>query len=254
MLSDPRIGKIVSLLVVASAVGWFVALEVAADALYARLDMSMHAITFLAIFLVLAGLATAALFSRYATVRSDLLAGRDVVAAWTVDRACKAAAMPAVLDEDRRDKRQVLLLIWGFVVVVFGAFALVDPEAAPGMIAVAVVVMAATGVAFLSSGRIARRQAEFRGGAVIVGRRGLLFDGVLHVWSLPIGRLMGAVYDEPAGLFRLAYGWITRAGWQTVTVAIPVPPAAAEIARHGAVLLDEAGGRRTAKPRSRRRG
>lgn len=143
--------------------GWFLAFFLADDASFAIFGSNMHAITFLCLSAEVAALVTVAVLSRWARVRRDLLEGRDVVGRWTIDRATFAAAMPGVAEADRRDERRVLLVIWGVLAVIFGAFALWDPSVAVPMPATAVGVAVVTGIAFLPSARRAdRRSRGFR--------------------------------------------------------------------------------------------
>lgn len=252
MRSDPRRARFVASLVAVVFGGWFLALFVAGDALFDLFGTNMHAITFLCLFAEVVALVTVAVLSRWARVRGDLLAGRDVVGSWTIDRATFAAAMPGVVEADRRDKRQVLLVIWGFLAVIFGAFALFDPSVAVPMLATAAGVAAVTGLAFLVSTRRDATRAEFHDGRVILGRRGLLVDGELHVWSLPpIGWLETAILREGRGLLDVVYGWWSRYGWQSVTVSVPVPTSALEEARRA---VAELGGRVARSHRRKPRG
>src|SRR5690606_12097315 len=133
----------------------------------------------------------ALLFLRFSRVRADLLAGRNVVARWHVTAEQLAAFAGTAIDRDRADKRGALLLIAGLVVVIFGAFAVFDPEVAPMMLGIAALVLVAVGVAYLISGRVARGQLRYRSGDVIVGRDGLLVNDALHVWGIPLSWLAG---------------------------------------------------------------
>jgi hypothetical protein len=249
MRSDPRRAMWVAL-VIAMAVGlWFVALAVAGDALWAHFGMTMHAITFLGLFAEIVALVAAAVFSRWATVRRDLLAGRDVVGRWTIDPATFAAVMPGVVAADRRDKWQALLTIWGFLAVIFGAFALYDPSVAVPMLATAAVVAAVTGAAYLLSARRSALQAVPHDGRVVIGRRGLLVDGELHVWAIPIGGLETVALSAGERRLDVVYGWVSRVGWQSVGVSIPVPPSAVHEARRAVTAL----GGGPSRPRRRRK-
>lgn len=237
MLADPRKGLWVALAIVAAALAWLAALPFAGDAIFARLGMGMHPITFLAIFAALAGAAAAWVFARFARVRSDLLAGRDVIARWRVGESALAAAAPEALAADEADKRGALLMILAFMALIFGAFALADPQAAPFMLSIGAVVAAVVGLAFLLGRRAARDLWRWRGGEAIVGRRGLIFNGALHVWAVPLTRLVGAqVAGEPPALV-VAYRYLGRAGAQTVTVTLPAPDAARQEAARAAAAL-----------------
>lgn len=91
VLTDPRAGLTVSLLILGAALLWLLAQWAASDviwdALWPVLGYGVHAITFLALFAVVACPFVALLFYRYTKVKADLLAGRNVIARWTVDPA-----------------------------------------------------------------------------------------------------------------------------------------------------------------------
>ena len=150
MRFDPLRGAFVSLLIAAASLVWFVAIRMADEALFRRLGYAMHAATLLAIFALIAGLAVAALFLRFHHVRTELLQGRRVVARWRVDAATFKAFAPRALDSDRSEKRQALAAVAAFVVVIFGAFALFDREAAPYMLSMAAVVILAMALSSLA--------------------------------------------------------------------------------------------------------
>lgn len=238
MLSDPRRGLIGALAVVAAALGWFAALVFAEDAIWARLGMSMHAVTFLAIFLALAGAAAAWIFMRFGQARADLLAGRDVLARWRVEAAQLAAFAPRALADEAADKRGALITIWVFLALIFGGFALADPEAAPAMLSAAAGVGVAVGLAYLIGRRVARRQLDFHGGEAIIGARGLMFNGVLHAWAVPLTRLNGARIVAQGPALVVAYRYLTRYGFQSVEAAVPFPASAREEATRAAARLN----------------
>ncbi|NLH79867.1 MAG: hypothetical protein GX458_03355 [Phyllobacteriaceae bacterium] len=249
MSSDPRRAFLVALLIAASCLPWFAALAVADDALAERFGMNRHAITFLAGTVALFALVAALVFARLAAVRDELLAGRRVIGRWSVDAATWAAFAPSALADDAADRRTALVVVLFFVVVCFGGFALADPEAAPAMASVGGIVAVAMIAAFAFGRRTQASQWRRRTGEVIVGERGLLRDGVLHVWAVPLSRLIGArMQERPLGLV-VTYGWWSRAGWQAVSVALPVPRDGLATARATATRLDEiAGGSRHRRP------
>jgi hypothetical protein len=241
---------IVALVIAGLCATWFVASAFDDAALAASLGMNRHAITFVAIVIVIMALSTAAVFARFAAVRDELLAGRRVLGRWTVDPDTWNGVAPAALEADASDKRAALLTILFFVVLAFGGFALFDPTAAPGMILVGCGVAIAVAVAALVGGRIQRTHWRYRGGEVIVGERGLLSNGVLHVWALPLSRLLGARFAARRKALVVGYGWFSRTGFQEVDVILPVPASAREIATTVEAALTASGGRpkrRTAK-------
>lgn len=252
MSNDPRRGLIVALVIAGLCAAWFVASAFDDAAFAAALGMNRHAITFVAIVIVLMALATALVFARFAAVRDELLSGRRVLGRWTVDSGTWNRVAPAALEADASDKRAALLTILFFVVLVFGGFALFDPTVAPGMILVGCGVAIAVAVAALVGGRIQRTHWRYRGGEVIVGERGLLSNGVLHVWALPLSRLLGARFASRRQALVVSYGWFSRTGFQEVDVVLPVPASARETATTVEAALMASGGgqkRRTAKGR-----
>lgn len=235
----------VALVVAAMALGWLLGQWLAGDAVFAALGYATHAITLLSIFALIAGLAVALLFRRFATVRSDLLAGRNVVARWSVDAEVYTAFAARAIAADRADKRGALLAVLFFVAVIFGLFALFDPEAAPAMLGMAVVVGLLMVAAYLLGGRVMRRQLEPASREVIVGTDGLLVNGVLHVWSAFLTWLADAslTAGPPASLV-ITYAYLARFGPQFVSVMLPVPPEAVHLAEAVVARLGPQRGRR----------
>jgi hypothetical protein len=232
MLTDPRVGLLGSLAVAAVAALWLLAQWPFGDRLFELMSYTQYAVDLLAIFLLIAGLAVALLFQRYQRVKADLLAGRNVIARWRASTA-EFAAFATVADaRDRADKRGALFLVFGFVVVIFGAFAIFDPEAAPFMLAIAALLMAAIVLAFLCGNRVRKKQLEPRSGEIIVGTDGLLVNEVLHVWRTPLSWFSGTRIElGPPALMTVTYGFLARYGVQYVDVMLPVPEDAMPLAR-----------------------
>lgn len=224
MLTDPRTLLRRSLILLALPALWFAALALDSDALFARFGMSMHAITFLALFVATVAGVAAAIFSRFATVRAELLEGRRTLARWRVDEPTLRALAPVALAEDDADKRGALIAVFGFVALIFGAFALADRRAAPFMLAVAALILIAVALAYLLGRRIAADHWAWRGGEAVIGERGLMFNGVLHVWDVPLSWLAGARVTENPLVLRVVYRHLSRAGVQSAEAVLPVPP------------------------------
>jgi hypothetical protein len=239
MLSDPRIGLNVCYALAAAAGLWVLANVLAGDALYDLIGDGVYPITMLAIFVGVSALAVGLLiFRSYARVKTDLLAGRGVIARWHADRDSFAAVGLISEAADRAEKRGALLLIFFFVAVIFGAFALFDPEAAPFMLAVGGAVVVMTTIAFVIGNRVRRKQLEFRNGDIIIGPDGLIVNDVLHMWGGFMASLDAAeVLAGPPEVLAIAYGTVTRAGRQVTRVLLPVPPAQRELAAEAAGQL-----------------
>ena len=230
MLSDPRRGLVLALSVMAVCALWFGAVALDEAAIRDALGMNRHAITFGGLVVsVFAGVA-ALVFARFAAVRDELLAGRRVLGRWRVDPITWAAVAPKALDADARDKRSALLAVLVLLFIGFGAVALIDREAAPAMMIAALGIAGAVVAAFLAGRRTQRAHWRLRDGEVIVGERGVLSNGVLHVWALPLNRLVGADIGGRPPVLTVAYAWMSRNGWQDVVVVLPVPPEAGEAA------------------------
>jgi hypothetical protein len=222
--SDPRIGLYVSLAVAAAGALWLVAQSLVGDALWAALGNGEHVITFVAILLIVAGPLVALLFRRYARVKADLVAGRSVIARWTIDPGAFKAVSRAAAARDLAEKRGALMLILALVAIMFGAVALFDPDTAPFMLATAAVVIAVVTAAFWLGNRIQRSHRELRSGEMIVGRDGLLANDVLHVWRTPLSWLADVKLERtPQPCLTVTYGYWTRVGAQFQSVMLPLP-------------------------------
>jgi hypothetical protein len=225
MLSDPRIGFGVSLGVAAVAALWLLAQWLAAEVLWPRLGYAMHAVTLLAIFLLAASGPIAYLFRHYARVREDLRAGRDVIARWRVDPELFRTFGRAAVARDSAEKRSALYAILLFMLLVFGAFALFDPQAASGMLAIGALAAAAIVAAFALGKRTALVHARLRSGEIIVGRSGLLANDVLHVWGSFLSRLSKvSLHQGRHPSLTISYFILTRLGPQEVSVDVPFSP------------------------------
>ena len=230
MASDPRRGLFAALAVMAICAAWFVTLALNEAPIRDALGMNRHAITFTAITLLVFAAAAAFVFARFAAVRDELLAGRRVLGRWHVDPRTWNAVAPKVLAADDREKRSAMTVVLLFLVLVFGLFALVDPESAIGMLSIAFLVSAAVVVAHVVGRRVEKAHWRYRDGEVIVGERGVMTNGVLHVWGLPLNRLRGAALGGHPPVLTVAYAWLGRYGWQEAAVDLPVPRDAEQVA------------------------
>jgi hypothetical protein len=232
MRSDPRVGLPISLVIAGAAAPWLLGQWFASDALFDVFGNGAHAITFLSIFVVLAGGAVALLFRRYARVKAGLLAGRDVIARWAVDAGSFNSFGAVAEARDRAEKRSALYLVFFFVVLIFGAFAAYDTETAPQMLAAGAALGVVVTIAFWLGNRIRKSHLEMRSGEIIVGTKGLLINDVLHVWSTPLSWLSEIEIEEgPPQALTITYGYVTRYGPQYVSVMLPVPPGRMDLAR-----------------------
>lgn len=221
MRSDPRIGLAIALAVAAIALLWLLVGWLAADAIWTVVGSGSHAITLLAIFLLLVGLAVALLFRRFWRVKSDLLSGRNVIAQWVVDGEAFKAFASVAEPRERAEKRGALMLMGFFVAVIFGAFALFDPQVALPMLAMAALLVLILAAAYV----MGRRQLEPGSGEVIVGTDGALVNDVLHVWgAFPAWLANVELEPGPGPILTISYAVLVRFGPRYVSVMMPVPP------------------------------
>ena len=252
MRSDPRIGYWISLGIAGLSGLWLFALWPFSEDMEAFFGMAVHAITFLAIFLLLTGLAVSLLFSGYVRIKSDLAAGRNVLARWHVDRGTwRQFAGPADA-MNRSEKTSLLLMLYAFIAVICGGLALAIPKDWHIFGWIALGMAAVVTVAFLLGNRVYERQLVYRTGEIIIGRDGMSVDGVLHVWGNWLSWLEGAeVIERPVKMLIVAYSFWTRYGWQTVTARAPIIAGDIEQMHALARTLNEAAGR---MPRRKRKG
>lgn len=239
MRSDPRIGYWISLAIAGVCAIWLLALQGYSDWLYDRLGSGTHAVTFLAIFLLLAGSLVSRLFSSFLTVRNDLRSGRDVLGRWQVDQATwRKFAGPAAAVE-RKDKLSLLGLMYIFVVLVCGGLALAVPQDAHIFGYIALGIAALVTFAFLLGTRVYTSQLCYRTGEIIVGSRGVSVDGVLHAWDNWLSWPEGAeVIERPVPMLLVGYGYWARYGPQQVSVRMPVMARDLDIAHKAAEQLN----------------
>jgi hypothetical protein len=186
----------------------------------------------LAIFAVLACPFVALLFYRYARVKADLLAGRNVIARWKVDPTSFKSFSAVAEARERTEKRGALYLVAFFVVAIFGAIALIDPEVAPLMSLSGAALMAIVTLAFWYGNRVRRSHSRMRSGEIVVGTEGLLVNDVLHVWSILLSWLVSAETEKgPPPILTITYGFWGRYGPQYVGVMLPIGPGQMELAQ-----------------------
>lgn len=257
MRSDPRIGLTVSLLICAAAALWLLVQGFASDAMWEALwpvlGYGTHVITLLSIFAVVTCPFVALLFHRYARVKADLLAKRNVIARWTVDPASFKKFSPIAEARDRAEKRGALYLIAFFVAVIFGAIALMDPEVAPLMLMSGAALMLVATIAFWFGNHIRKGHLQMRSGEIIIGTQGLLVNDVLHVWSVPLSWLADVKLEKgPPPILTITYVFWGRYGPQFVGVMLPIGSGQMDLALAVKEQLQQALGKRRTECRGQR--
>ena len=249
MRTDPRVGIAVSLILAAAAMVWLFVRWLLRDQMMAWLGYGVHAITLVSILVVLAGVAAALLFLRYWQVKRELLEGRDVIAHWAVSRQDFAQFAAVAAPRVRTEMLGALVLVVVLVVLIFGTFAVFDPEVAGPMLLSAGGVILLVTAAYLVGSMTRRSHLEPQDGEVIVGRHGLIVNNVLHVWSAWLAWLSSVELEHgPPAILTITYAFLARYGPQYVTVPLPVPEAAMGKA---ASVVEDLGGGRAVRPRRR---
>lgn len=252
MRTNPEVGLRFSLGVALLAAAWICAQAIASDALFAQLGYAMHAMTLFAIFLLVSGIAVAMLFRHFARVRRDLMEGRDVLARWTIDAATWSRFVKPAQGMERGEKLGLLLTMYGMIVLVCGGLAIAVPDDAHIFGGIALGIAALVTAGFLLGQRVYATQLQYRGGEVVIGTRGLLVNGVLHVWGAWLSWLEGArVREQPPMMLEISYAFWARYGPQSVAVRIPVSASDLERARVAEAGLNAAAGLRQSARRKR---
>lgn len=232
MQSDPRIWFWGCWVIVAACAAWFGALAVDADAIWRALGDASHAITFIAIFLAITAAVVSLLFRRFLRVRSELVSGRGARARWQVGPQMWQAFAGHAGADVRTGHKAILITILAWDVVICAGLAALNPDDAVIFFWIALVIAAVGGFGWLLGRWSSAAQLAYRDGEVIIGDRGMMVNGVLHVWDYVGSRLDGIelIATEQPRRLAVSYSFITRAGRQYETVFAPVPDDAADLA------------------------
>ena len=240
MLFNPRNGYIASAVTAAAAGLWLLAAMLFGDDIYQRMGSAMHALTLLSIFVCLAALAVAFLFRKMSRVRADLLSGRDVIAKWHVGETAWHQFAQEEHATDGDEKRSVLALIIFFAALSCGGLALANPNDAGLLALIAAGISAVMGFAYFMGRRVVWSQLDYRSGDIIVGRQGLMRDGVLHVWDLGLSWLEAPhIEEKPVPVLTVSYAYWARYGPQGVNVRLPFERSELSLVRETARTLEE---------------
>jgi hypothetical protein len=183
------------------------------------------ALQFFALLVMLTALATGAAFWNSAVRMGRLLSGHDLVARWRYSglewQAFVAGEGPRMAEENRALFRLVLAIS---VIVGLGFVVVAQDEASVivfgGLMAFMVVLK---GISVWVPRARARSLARDPG-LVLIGRSGLCRAGESHDWAIPGSALEAAWVEEGEGpLLGIRYRFVTRYGFDTATVRVPIP-------------------------------
>lgn len=191
-------------------------------------------------FIAMIAFVTAVLYRRQARQLGALFAGENLIAVWAVAPDQWRAAVEADWREEKRGKRLLWYLVLGWCVLIGIGFVVFDAEAGGMVLLVLLGVAGLCGVAAILGPRWRRRRQLESEGTAWIGRRGVYCGGIFHDWSLPGSALRSVetLTDDSGGkTLELTYDFITRAGFQTETARVPVPPGHEDEALNVAELL-----------------
>ncbi|MCM2257642.1 MAG: hypothetical protein NDJ94_18560 [Vicinamibacteria bacterium] len=179
-----------------------------------------------ALLVTLTAVATGFAFWNSAVRMGRLLSGHDLVARWRYSglewRSFVSGEEPRLLDENRALFRLVLGIT---VLVGLGFVAVAQDEASVvvfgGLMAFMVVLKAISVWVPRERARALARDP----GLVLIGRSGLCRAGEFHDWAIPGSALEAAWIEEgtEGQLLGVRYRFVTRYGFDTATVRVPVP-------------------------------
>lgn len=192
-----------------------------------------YALGFIGLFLVIAGVVTAAVYRSRFVALEKILASQDILAQWryTPDEWQRYAA--AEFEQESSDKRSLWLLIAAISAVIGGVFYVADPEG--GLVVAAILAGLLVVLAFfaLAVPRLEYRRNRQSAGEAVIASNGIVLNGRLHVWDQWGSRLDGVSWvegDPPVIAFDISYPG--RSGRQSYTARVPVPRGQEAAARH----------------------
>lgn len=196
-----------------------------------EMDMmkSGYGIIALCVFFCIASCTTWVIFRRRARIVDRFLEGRDILARWEIPSQVWAKHVAVDLTDEKRDKKQLFIIIACWMVVIGAGFVLYDREAGWWVAGVlALILLILMPFAFWMPRWRAARMLK-RPTPVVIGREGVYVGDELHDWRLVGSFFSHAEINEKKDPIQLLIHYIYLTGYgvpMPVVVRIPVPPGA----------------------------
>lgn len=235
MLTDPIVLSRWSFWTMIACILWVVIYIMFNDQVMSVMGDGAHALLFISLVIGLSALIIIFMFRKHAAIRRQLVAGKGVLAKWTVSPETWAAYVHKIAPETAEGRRITLGLIVFFGVAIPLVMALMKGKD--------FMIFAWIGLGVILVGLLGHwlgtRQEKahfiYRGGDCAFNADGIIVNGVYQGWGVP-GSFLTAVDLTPGdpGVLKLVYWFITKQGGQFVDVYAPVP--ASETAKIEAAL------------------
>ncbi|MBU1196624.1 MAG: hypothetical protein KKE62_10795 [Proteobacteria bacterium] len=198
-------------------------------------------------FIVILGIIGLFMFGYQMIAAYALINGKQLIAHWTFDPEQWRIFTEKEYSTEKNEKRLMLVVISGIILLVGGIFWLIMRDKAAGIVflvllgVIAIIAFVAVIVPWLTYRRNLKQTGD-----IYIGKNCLYLNGAIHTWSFAGARLEDAkLVLKPSPLINITYTYWTSAGRnfyfyrQAATVRVPVPEGKREEARAVVNQLEE---------------
>lgn len=197
-----------------------------------------YALAFVGLFILIVGLVVLAFYIPRYRIMQRMLDGRDLLACWEIEPATWRAHLERDYARDQAGKRGLFWVVVVLMVIIGTPFVLVDPEAGVWVLAALAGTAGAIAIVAFLVPRLRRRQNLERPGEVLISAEGISAGGQLTVWKTITSRLQRAeLTGHDPTLIELEMAYLSRVGYQTYEVRVPVPAGQEPLAQQVIVAL-----------------
>ncbi len=197
------------------------------------------------LFLLISGAVVLAFYVARFMLMQRMLSGDNLLAHWQIEPTAWRGHLEQEYARQQAQKRGLFWLVIVLMVVIGAPFVFLDPEA--GVWVVAVLAATALLIAFAAFlvPRLALRRITRQEGEILIAAEGLSVGGQLTVWKALGSRLVRVeLTTEPSAVLEFEVGYLSRVGYDTVVVRVPVPPGEEGQAKRVVAALSAKGQRR----------